>query len=201
MKTMKKTIIFDLGNVLIFFSYPKMVQQVADCTGLDPLYVKSLLEKYNDPHERGHIDSLGIYENVRRLSNKNFNLTSFKRAMSDIFVPNDPVISIALDLKKKGHKLILLSNTCDAHFELASEQFPFLKAFDGYVLSYEVGARKPENRIYEKALEMAGCRKEDCFYTDDLLPYIQAARAMEIDAEQYTTPDKLIQHLNTRNIL
>jgi glucose-1-phosphatase len=198
---MKKTIIFDLGNVLIFFSYPKMCQQVAECTGLAPLHVKSLLEKYNDPHERGDVDSQAIYEDFRSLSNKNFNLAPFKRAMADIFVPNDPVISIALDLKKKGHKLILLSNTCDAHFAFASEQFPFLKAFDGHVLSYEVGARKPEKRIYEKALEMAGCRKEDCFYTDDLLPYIEAARSMDIDAEQYTAPEKLLQHLNARNIL
>ena len=199
MAVMKKTMIFDLGNVLIFFSYPKMCQQVAECTGLDPLQVKSLLENYCDPHERGHVDSQTIYEDLRRLSNKNFNLTTFQRALADIFVPNDPVIKIALDLKKKGHKLILLSNTCDAHFAFASEQFPFLKAFDGYTLSYEVGARKPEKRIYEKALEMAGCRKEECFYTDDLLPYIEAARREDIDAEQYTTPEALLQHLNARN--
>jgi putative hydrolase of the HAD superfamily len=122
-------------------------------------------------------------------------------AIGDIFEPNDPVISIALALKKNGCRLFLLSNTCEAHFTFASSQFTFLKFFDGYVLSYEVGACKPEKKIYEKALELAGCGKEECFYTDDILSYIEMARSLEIDAEQYKTPDDLIHHLNSRKIL
>ena len=132
---------------------------------------------------------------------KKLDFETLMRAVSDIFQPNDPVIEIALKLKSSGHRLFLLSNTCEAHFAFASSQFPFLKHFDGYVLSYEVGARKPEKKIYEKALEIAGCRNKECFYTDDVLPYIESARSLDIDAEQYTTPQELTQHLNARGIL
>ena len=64
-----------------------------------------------------------------------------------------------------------------------------------------MGARKPEIKIYEKALEIAGCQNRECFYTDDILAYIESARTLHIDAEQYTTPEALTQHLYARGIL
>jgi glucose-1-phosphatase len=198
---MKRTIFFDLGNVLIFFDHQKMCRQIADYSGLELDLVQSVMHKYGDLYERGHVDSKMIYDELCRMAQKKLDFETLMRAVSDIFQPNDPVIEIALKLKSSGHRLFLLSNTCEAHFAFASSQFPFLKHFDGYVLSYEVGARKPEKKIYEKALEIAGCRNEECFYTDDVLPYIESARSFDIDAEQYTTPQELTQHLNARGIL
>ncbi len=198
---MKRTIFFDLGNVLIFFSHQKMCRQVAEYCGLDLKQVDDLLLGYLDPYERGHLDSQTLYRQVSALSNKKLDFDTLMRAVGDIFEPNLPVIAIAQELKKRGHRLFLLSNTCDAHFSFAYSQFPFLKEFDGYVLSYEVGARKPEKQIYEKALEIAGCQNKECFYTDDIFAYIEGARSLEIDAEQYKTPEELIQHLNVRKLL
>ncbi len=198
---MKHTIFFDLGNVLIFFDHMKMCRQAAEFSGLDIDLVQNLMQKYGDLYERGHVDSRLIYDEFCKMAQKQLHFESLMRAVSDIFEPNEPVISIAKELKEKGHRLYLLSNTCEAHFAFASSRFPFLKLFDGYVLSYEVGARKPEKKIYEKALEIAGCQNKECFYTDDILAYIESARTMEIDAEQYTNPQALTQHLYARGIL
>ncbi len=198
---MKRTIFFDLGNVLIFFSHKKMCKQVAEYCGLELKQVDELLLGNLDPYERGHLESQAVFDQVSALSKKKLDFDALMRAIGDIFEPNLPVIAIAQELKKRGHRLFLLSNTCDAHFSFAFSQFPFLKDFDGYVLSYEVGARKPEKKIYEKALEIAGCGNTQCFYTDDILAYIEGARSLEIDAEQYKTPEELIQHLKVRKIL
>ncbi len=198
---MKRTIFFDLGNVLIFFSHQKMCEQVAAYCGLDLELVKSLMHQYGDPYERGDVTNQMIFDKFCQLSQKHLDYETLMNAIGDIFEPNDPVISIAFKLKKDGHRLFLLSNTCDAHFTFASSRFPFLKSFDGYVLSYEVGARKPEKKIYEKALRIAGCRKDECFYTDDVLSYIETARSLDIDAEQYKTPHDLMHQLNLRKIL
>jgi glucose-1-phosphatase len=198
---MKRTIFFDLGNVLIFFSHQKMCEQVAAYCDLDLELVKSLIHQYGDPYERGHVTTQMIFDKFCQLSKKNLDFQTLMNAMGDIFEPNDPVIAIAHQLKKNGHRLFLLSNTCDAHFAFASSRFSFLKSFDGYVLSYEVGACKPEKKIYEKAIEIARCRKEECFYTDDILSYIETARSLDIDAEQYKTPHDLMHQLNLRKIL
>ena len=198
---MKRTIFFDLGNVLIFFSLQKMCEQVAAYCDLNLEFVKAIMHEYGDPYERGNMTNQIIFDQFCQFSKKNLDFQAFMNKAGDIFEPNDPVISIALQLKKNGHRLFLLSNTCDAHFAFAFSQFSFLKSFDGYVLSYKVGARKPEKKIYEKALEIAGCRKEECFYTDDILSYIETARSLDIDAEQYKTPQDLIHQLYLRQLL
>lgn len=198
----KHTIFFDLGNVLIFFDHLKMCRQVAEYSGLSLEAVQSFMQHYGDLYENGTVDSHAIHEEICRRAQKNLDFGILMHAVSDIFEPNPPAIAIAGRLKEKGHRLFLLSNTCEAHFTFASRAFPFLKIFDGFVLSYEIGARKPEKKIYEKALEIAGCQYgKKCFYTDDILPYIESARAMQIDAEQYTTPQELTRHLHARGIL
>ena len=201
MRGMKHTLFFDLGNVLIFFDHQKMCRQIADYTGIDLEVAQHAMHNYGDLYERGAIDSKRIYDHLCQMSQKKLHFETLMHAVSDIFQPNGDVISIALQAKERGHRLFLLSNTCEAHFAFASQQFPFLKHFDGYVLSYEVGARKPEKKIYEKALDIAGCQNKECFYTDDVLAYIETARSLEIDAEQYTTPQELTQHLTLRGIL
>ena len=178
-----------------------MCRQIADYTALELECVQQMMHKYGDLYERGSLTTQEIYDNLCQMSQKKLNFNTVTQAISDIFKPNDPVIAIAHQVKEKGHRLFLLSNTCEAHFTFAISQFPFLKKFDGYVLSYEVGARKPEKKIYEKALEIAGCQNKECFYTDDILSYIETARLLEIDAEQYTNPEELTQHLLLRGIL
>lgn len=198
---MQKTIFFDLGNVLIFFDHQKMCRQVAGLCGLEFERVQDLLLQYGDAYERGTIDNKKVHEELCRLCAKLVPFDALMHALSDIFEPNLPVIDLAEKLKEKGHRLFLLSNTCEAHFTYASTQFAFLKNFDGFVLSYEVGARKPEKEIYEKALHIAGCEQGECFYIDDVLPYVASAKSMNIDAEQYTTPQVLKEHLNARGML
>ena len=44
-----------------------------------------------------------------------------------------------------------------------------LRHFHELVLSYEVKAMKPQPEIYHEApSRSAGCRPEECFYTDDI---------------------------------
>lgn len=198
---MKHTIFFDLGNVLIFFDHGQMCRQVANYSGLAEPVVQEIMHNYGDLYERGHVNSRQIYDEICKTAGKNLDFDTLMHAVSDIFKPNEEVISIFHKLKEKGHRLFLLSNTCEAHFAFASSRFPFIGQFDGHVLSYEVGARKPEIKIYEKALEIAGCQNRECFYTDDILAYIESARTMHMDAEQYTTPEALTQHLYARGIL
>ncbi len=178
-----------------------MCRQIAEVSGLEQSAVQALMQKYGDPYERGHVDSRMLHDEVCRLAKKTLPFEALMHAVADIFWPNDPVIELALRVKNRGHRLFLLSNTCEAHFEFALQQFPFLSQFDGHVLSYRVGARKPEKEIYEKALKIAGCEKEECFYTDDVPGYIETARSIQIDAETYTDPRSLTQHLHSRGIL
>ncbi len=198
---MKNTVFFDLGNVLLFFDTLKMYRQIADVCSLELQEVTAMIQHQIDPYEKGLIDTKKVHQDFNRLTNKEIDYHQLRHAICDIFKPNDAVVGIAQALKAKDVRLFILSNTCEAHFEFASERFDFLKLFDGYVLSYQVGARKPEKKIFEEALKLANCDKQNCFYVDDIPEFVLAAKTLDIDAESYTTPERLMAHLYQRNIL
>ena len=198
---MAYTIFFDLGNVLLYFDTFKMYQQVAQISSLTLQEVKAVIQGQTDLYEKGKIDTKKIYAEFNRLAKKQIDFSALCHALCDIFQPNQSVIDIAKELKQKALKLFILSNTCEIHFEFALQHFPFLQLFDGYVLSYKVGARKPEKKIFEEAIRQAGCLKERCFYTDDIPEFVLAAKKMKIDAEQFITAEHLRAQLHLRNLL
>ncbi len=101
-------------------------------------------------------------------------------------------------LKRSGVRLVLLSNTSRWHLEWIRRKWNVLDAFDQLVLSYEVGAIKPEPAIFESALTAIQCPPEHCFYTDDIPAYVARGREFGLQAEVFTDVDNLIQHLGAR---
>ena len=121
-------------------------------------------------------------------------------AASDIFTLNRPIVPVLDELKSRGYRLVLLSNTSIFHYEFIREQFQVLDRFDDFVLSYQVQALKPEPAIFEVALKTIGCDAPDCFYTDDIVQYVEGGRRHGLDAEVFTTVEALKTHLAVRGI-
>jgi len=203
MTVVHKTVIFDLGNVLVFFNLEKIYSQVSAISGISPQAIQELLiqRKLHGAYESGKISSEGLYKIFLSASAKFFTQEDFFFAASDIFQPNEPMIPLLTALKKKGFRLVLLSNTSPAHFEFLTHRLPILKLFDAKILSFEVGALKPHHRIYSAAIEAAQCSPHECFYTDDIPEFIIAARTHGIDAEIFTDAPKLQSHLEKRQLL
>lgn len=195
-----KTVFFDLGNVLFFFSHQKMFQQLSELTQITPKELRHhFLNRgiFND-YESGKIRTEEIYRILQSHSPRSFSLLEAMRAASDIFTPNHELWKLIELLKEKGSRLVLLSNTNECHFNFAYSHYPILKLFDEYILSYQVGACKPDPEIFQRALQEA---RGQPFYTDDIPAYIKAAREAGLDAELYTKTPLLKQHLEERDFL
>jgi putative hydrolase of the HAD superfamily len=100
----------------------------------------------------------------------------------------------------RGRRLLLLSNTNIIHFAMIRERYSLLRHFHDMILSYEVGALKPSPRIYREAIARAGCQAEECFFTDDVAAFAEAARLEGIDAIQFKSLKQLQQDLGLRGI-
>ena len=98
------------------------------------------------------------------LSFKNFK--NFKKEWCNIFALNKNVEKLIINLKR-NFKLILLSNTDKLHFKYLKNKYKIINAFDAYVLSYEVGYRKPNLLIFSDALKKAKTLPFNCIYIDD----------------------------------
>jgi putative hydrolase of the HAD superfamily len=115
---------------------------------------------------------------------------------TDTLIPE----SVLEDLGAR-YRLVLLSNTNAIHFDMIRKTYPILRHFDELVLSYEVKAMKPHPDIYRAAIAKAGCRPEECFYTDDIAEYVEGARRMGIDAVQFENAEQIQKEMRARGIL
>ncbi len=197
-----KTIFFDLGGVLLNFSHDKMCKNIAKYCDLEDDLVQAHLFKkgLGEQYERGEIDSHTLYQHFCQLSGQNLDFSELMDAVSDIFSPKEEMEPVLKSLKKQNISLFLLSNTCEAHFNFAKKHFDFLQLFDGYILSYEAASRKPERSIYETALVLARAPKEECFYTDDVPEYVDAALSYGIDSHLFEHAEGLVRALKDRDI-
>ena len=80
------------------------------------------------------------------------------------------------------------------------ETYPLLRHFHEFVLSYEVKAMKPARAIYQAAIARAGCLPEECFFTDAIPAYVEAARREGIDAVQFQSREQIEEELRARGI-
>lgn len=197
-----KTFLFDLGNVLMFFSHERMTVQLAEELGRTKEETWSLLfgSELQQDFERGRMTTQEFHERIEREVGRNLEREALERAVADIFWPNEPMRPLVQRLKSEGYRLVLLSNTSEPHVRFIRQQFDVLDDFDELVLSYEVGAAKPEPAIYQAALRAAQAAPNECFYTDDISKYVAAGRAHGIEAHLFEGYDGLVERLRSLGV-
>ncbi|GAB4153330.1 MAG: HAD family phosphatase [Planctomycetaceae bacterium] len=199
---MLKTILFDMGNVLVKFSHQRMCQQLASVCQLEESTVRSRLFDSNvqADFERGLIDEQEYCQYLTGRKIHPAGLSLLRTAGSDIFSLIEPMPAILDSLKEHGLRLVLLSNTSVWHYDWIRQMSDVLERFDDVVASWQVGAMKPEPKIFQAALEKIGCLPEECFYTDDIPEYVATGRTFGLQAEVFTGPEQLREHLAQRGV-
>lgn len=198
-----KTIIFDLGNVLIDFSHEKMFEQVAALTGIPPQDVYELLfeKRTGLQYERGLISTEEIASLIQKKATLSFEIPQLLEAASAIFSPREEMEILVKKLKGKGCRLIVLSNTFEPHIDYIAKNYSILPYFDDHIYSYEVGYAKPEPKIYEAALKAAKCAPSECFFIDDKIENIRPAEILGIRCHHFRTPPLLMDDLIRAGII
>ncbi|MCB1085305.1 MAG: HAD family phosphatase [Chlamydiia bacterium] len=198
-----KTLIFDLGNVLVDFSHEKMFSQMAAVTGIPSEEVHSLLfeERTGLQYERGLITTEEIYALIKTKATLSFEMPELLDAASSIFSPKIEMERLVHKLKTIGYRLIVLSNTFKPHIDYISNNYSILPYFDYRIYSYEVGFAKPEPQIYKLALKYAECPPKEVYYIDDKIENIRPAEILGIHCHHFKSPSLLMDDLIRRGIL
>jgi len=198
---MYKAIIFDLGNVLVQFDFERWRRALENFCPYAAAEIRrriaatDLVERF----ETGLIEPPEFVAQLSRILDLDMEYAGFCKLWSSIFT--DPLIpEVMLQRLAARYRLVLLSNTNAIHFEMIRENYPLLRHFHERILSYEVHAMKPRREIFQAALERCGCRPEECFYTDDIAAYVEAAQRLGIDAVQFESVAQLERELKARGI-
>lgn len=195
-----RIVFFDLGNVLVTFDHEIASRQLSELYGVPiddtrrAVFDSGLQREY----ESGRITTSDYVATL----NVNFGCSIADelvlRATSSIFAPNESMLEVVDQLRGSDTRLGVLSNTCECHWRWLQAQ-PWSvpqDRFDSVVLSYEVGAMKPDRRIYLAAEKLAKCSGQDIFFVDDLEANITAAKTLGWNAVVFEGAEDLVDQLD-----
>jgi putative hydrolase of the HAD superfamily len=200
---MLKFLYFDLGRVLVHFSVDRMCRQMAELAGIGPEAVRAAIfeSDLQSRYERGEITGAEFHEAFCRATGTRTDYAAMTQAGSAIFEINVSMLPVVSQLRAAGHRLGILSNTCEGHWNYCLARFRVLaEDFQVYALSYQIRAVKPHAEIYREAARLAGVRPEEIFFTDDIEANVHGARAAGFDAVHYTSTGPLTADLRARGI-
>ncbi len=198
-----KAIVFDLGNVLIPFDYSRLLNKLNEIDeGLGERFAKRYKENYHVHRglEKSEISEEEFLKIMREWTEGKVGDEEFLVYYSDLFT-EDKEVSSLLPLLEKDYLLVLLSNTNAIHKKYGWENYGFLKYFDKMILSHEVGAVKPEEKIYRAVEKFTKASPEEHLYIDDIEEYTEAAKKLGWDAITFVNAQQLKEELRKRNVL
>ena len=104
-------------------------------------------------------------------------------------------LKIALNLKKKGKKIYILSNFPGDQFDNFMKENKFLNEFDDMIISGKVGLKKPDKKIYELAIKKFDCNPSKTLFIDDRPENTEAAQNLGINIITLDDPGKLKDYI------
>ena len=181
-------IILDMGNVLLEWNKDKILQGVSDTKEeylvLDKtIFQSGLWERLDLGTMTREELVLKVVSMIGRTYQKKveeviWNWPSYIDIYREVF----PVLS---ELKKKGHRIFVLSNTSKVFYDLLEEQLsPLKELLDGFVLSCDIKAIKPDLAMFKGILDKYQLDPVNCVFLDDIEDNTNAAEKLGIRAYQ-----------------
>ena len=112
---------FDLGKVLLDFDHQKACEQLAIVLGTtaETIWNDVFHSGQQWKYERGELTTLELHRWLCDQYSVEATLEDVAHAAGNIFEPMEETIQLAEELAAAGHRLGILSNTCDCHWECA----------------------------------------------------------------------------------
>jgi putative hydrolase of the HAD superfamily len=182
-----KSIIFDLGAVLLNISYQKTIEEF-DKLGIknsSTFYSKKLQTNIFNLLETGEISESDFIKEIQRHCTEATDtqiLYAWNAMILDL-----PLHRVEL-LKqlKKDFSLYLLSNTNSIHItevenKIGSKQYKeFCQLFDKVYYSHKIGHRKPNAEAFQLIIEENNLIAEEILFIDDSPQHIEGAKKLGI---------------------
>ena len=198
-KEHQKTIVFDLGNVLLSFDFQIAANQLAKHTHTDATEILDLINQSELLHqfERGELTSNEFYVKVAAASKYRKDFNQFRLDFCDIFKEIQPMIEFFKQLKRNGYQVVLFSNTNEMAADYIREKYSFFNDFNAFFLSYQHGLMKPTSALYQKVEATLGKTGKDLFFIDDRPENIETAIKLDWSGIIHSDPIKTINAVNT----
>lgn len=194
-------LVFDFGNVISFFDYMIMCERFGKRLGLSAEAFRTLAEERGMTRllaefERGAMSSEEFSRRVQERLGLDIAFEEFAADWQDIFELNESVAALIPGLKKRGHTLVLGSNTNAIHASFYRRKFrETLDHFDHFIYSHEVLIMKPHRGFFDACVKAAAAPPESCVFIDDVEENVEGARAAGLIGVHYQDAPRLVADL------
>ncbi|MDD5007963.1 MAG: HAD family phosphatase [Syntrophorhabdaceae bacterium] len=180
---MIKLFVFDLGNVILPFEHRQIVYKLHEVSRVAGRFSPDEIFRYMfdmengliNAYEEGLMSSLDFFVKLKERYKLEIDFEEFKDIWNPIFREDPEVNDIILYLKGKGYPLFLLSNTNELHFTYITELYPIVHLMEEWILSFEIGAKKPKQRIYDEIFKRTDVKRSEILFIDDIKRYVETA--------------------------
>ncbi len=200
---MKKTIVFDLGGVLIEWDRRALFRKLFnDVNELDYFLTEVCTMEWNSQLDQGMSFEKVVEERILEFPGYAPQIQAYFERWEEMIPGSIPgAVKILKELKDAGYPLAVLSNWSAETFPKVWDRFEFLGWFNPIVISGEVGLIKPGSEIFQYLLNKINKDAANCIFIDDTLPNIQMAEELGFEAILYSSPMELRTRLEQLNIL
>ncbi|MEP3388750.1 MAG: HAD family phosphatase [Reichenbachiella sp.] len=195
-----KTIIFDLGGVIIDLDFKRTPEAFSKLTDWK---FEDIYQMYFEPgllqdYEKGLLSDQELRKGINDLFGTQLTDAQIDKAWCAMLgsIPKAR-LDFMNELRKK-HQVLVLSNTNAIHVEAFNQTIKqvsgeeSLEAFaDEVYFSHELKMRKPDEEIYQEVLKRSNNKAEDCLFLDDTQHNLDTAAQLGIHTMHITHPDEI----------
>ena len=194
-----KTIIFDLGGVLIDWN-PEYLY--LDIFGGDRVKMNAFFEHvctmdWNENQDAGYPLAQATEDRIALFPEYEILIKKYYGQWEEML--GEPISGSVQVLKKlienPNFRVVALTNWSAETFPVALKRFDFLHWFEGIVVSGTEKTRKPYSEIYQITLDRFNIDPSEAFFIDDNLRNIKGAKKLGINGIHFSTPEELIKDL------
>jgi len=200
---MKKTLVFDLGGVLIDWNPRYLYRKMFDDEGDIDIFLSEVCNpEWNVKQDAGRTLAEATAERVALFPDKKSLIEAFYDRWEEMLGGEiGETVDILRELKSKDETLYALTNWSGETFPIALQRFDFLHWFEGTLVSGDEKLAKPDPAIFHLLLNRYNLQAQDCLFIDDSKINIEAASRIGFETHHFTSAQELRGNLIHRYML
>ncbi len=196
-------VVFDLGGVLLDWNprylYRKLFDDEAE---MDRFLSEVCTMQWHHAHDLGVPPEQTVPPLVDAHPEYAEQIWAWPRRSEEMVAgPIEGSVEILRALKDRGVPVYALTNMETWTYPDRRERYPFLRWFDGTVVSGFEGVAKPDPRIFKLLLDRFGLTAQTTLFIDDSAKNVAAAREVGLQAIEFESPAGLRERLQNAGLL
>jgi len=195
-----KLILFDINGVFLTLEDDPFVEKFAKKYGLTKVEFQDVYDRFTISAEYDNISSEKAWQDLLDYFHIRENARSaFESAMKlKKVIPG--MFELLAKVKEK-RKVAYLTNYYPLAWEYCNKKWDLEEKFDGGIVSFQVKARKPEEKGFKIILQQFNLKPEEILFIDDGLKNVKAAQLLGMQAIHFQNKQQLEKQLKKLRVI